>query len=207
MKLYYMKGSCALVPHIALEMIRTQETLDYQLMAMGREAIKSPEFLKLNPQGAVPLLQDGDFVLSQNIAIIQYLQDLFPKALLFGTGDLKAKAKVRQWLAFVNSDVHKVYGGLFNPAGFADDEQAQEQVKRSSVKKLLALYQIAESALEKSDYLTETFTIADAYLYVTLRWAKLLGIDLSALPRLSAFYERVEQQPAVQSALQQEGLK
>lgn len=200
MKLYTLKGACSLVPHIALIWAKA----DFELRQMGRNELKSPEFLTLNPQGSVPFLQDGDFGLSQNIAIIQYIHEQFPKALLFGSGDLKAQSKARQWLAFCNSDVHKAFGGMFNPAGFVQDESLHTQVRELSAQKILNLYQIAQSALSHQDYLTGEFTIADVYLYVTLRWAKLLQLDVQAF---EAFYQRVEQQHVVQSALQAEGLK
>lgn len=54
--LYYLKGACSLVPHVALEWAQAS----YRAQEVSRETLKTPEYLALNPQGAVPLLQDGD---------------------------------------------------------------------------------------------------------------------------------------------------
>ena len=64
MKLYYLKGACSLVPHVALAWIGKP----YEAIETSYELIKSPDYLALNPLGLVPLLVDDDFVLSQNIA-------------------------------------------------------------------------------------------------------------------------------------------
>ena len=59
----------------------------------------------MNPQGAVPLLVDGDLVLSQNVAILAYLDARFPEARLFGSDTIEGKARAWRWLAFLNADV------------------------------------------------------------------------------------------------------
>lgn len=89
MKLYYMPGACSMTPHTALEWIGQP----YEAQSVDRREIKSPEYLKLNPQGAVPLLVDGDLALSQNAAILAYLDARFPQVRLFGSDDLKGKAR------------------------------------------------------------------------------------------------------------------
>lgn len=66
MKLYGLPGACSFVPHVALEWLNIRENVVYEYEAATRELIKSPEFLAFNPRGAVPVLLDGDLVLSQN---------------------------------------------------------------------------------------------------------------------------------------------
>jgi glutathione S-transferase len=78
MKLYYFPGSCALADHIVLEWIGAP----YEAVKLDREGLKSPEFLALNPSGAVPVLVDGDFVLTQNVAILGYLAEQHPEGTL-----------------------------------------------------------------------------------------------------------------------------
>src|SRR4026209_145939 len=80
MKLYYFPGSCALADHVVLEWTGAP----YEAIKLDRAGTKSPEFLQLNPSGAVPVLVDGDFVLTQNVAILSYLAEQHPKARLFG---------------------------------------------------------------------------------------------------------------------------
>ncbi|MDH2925991.1 glutathione S-transferase N-terminal domain-containing protein [Lonepinella koalarum] len=66
LKLYYLQGACPLVPHVALHWTKA----DFEAVRLERGEQKSPAFLALNPQGTVPLLTDGDWTLSQNIAIL-----------------------------------------------------------------------------------------------------------------------------------------
>ena len=74
MKLYYFAGACSLADHIVLEWIGEP----YETVRMTLASVKSREYLALNPNGTVPLLVDGDFVLTQNVAILCYLADRHP---------------------------------------------------------------------------------------------------------------------------------
>src|SRR3546814_5235746 len=78
MKLYYSPGACSLADHIVLEWIGQP----YEAIRVSRADPKSPEFLRLNPPGAVPVLQDGDWVLTQNLALLNFLSSSFPQAWL-----------------------------------------------------------------------------------------------------------------------------
>ena len=202
LKLYYLPGACSIVPHVALEWARAE----YEGEAATRELIKSPEYLALNPQGAVPLLQDGSWTLSQNAAIIDYINDVYPEAKLFGTGDVKHIAKSRQWLAFVNADVHKAFVPLFSPARFIEGEAEQAQLRAVAAERIITLLAQPNDVLVQQDYLNGGLSIADVYLYVILRWAKGFSLDLSNLPALEGFYTRVESNTGVQSVLKQQGL-
>src|SRR5690606_28966645 len=75
-KLYYMPGACPLATHITLEWIGQP----YEIQAVPREDLKKPEFLALNPVGSVPVLTDGDLVLTQSVAILEYLAEKHPEA-------------------------------------------------------------------------------------------------------------------------------
>lgn len=197
MKLYVLAGACSMVPHTALEWAKTP----YELEIVDHKKIKSPEYLALNPQGAVPLLVDDDFILAQNIAILQYLHSTFPAAKIFGTGDLRQQAKVWQWLAFCNADLHKSFGPLFNPGAFLADQTAHQALVAGAREKIVNLLASPDKAVADGKYLTGELTIADVYLYVVLRWAKIKEIDVDRFAGLSAFFARVEEDPGVQAVL------
>ena len=99
--LHYFPGSCAFVPHVALEW----SGLPYRTQVETRESIKTPAYLNMNPMGQVPLLEDGGWTLTQNVAIIDYVNDLAPQAGIYTHGDTKQRAKARQWLVFANADL------------------------------------------------------------------------------------------------------
>lgn len=206
LKLYYLPGSCALVPHTALIWADTE----FEAIKMERDALKSPEYLAVNPNGNVPLLTDETWTLSQNVAIVEYVNALYPKVKIFGSGDTKSQAKARQWLAFANSDIHGKFGLVFGAARLLPhaDEGTQNAVKQAGMNAVLDLYAWADKTLASQDYLAgNEITIADVYVYVTVRWAKALGMDLSGLPNLQAHFERVGQNDGVQSALKAQGVE
>lgn len=203
MKLYYLKGACSLVPHIALEWVGKP----YVAIEASREEIKKPEYLALNPQGSVPLLIDGDFVLSQNIAILSYLDTLNPEAKLFGSKTAQDKAKAMKWLAFCNADLHKAFGPLFHLPDYAKgNEELTDNIRQAAAKQVLTLLTIANEHLSQHLYFGEQLSVADIYLYVELRWCKLLGLDYSPLVHLEPFYQRVSENPGVKAALAKQGL-
>ncbi|MCK3657970.1 glutathione S-transferase [Pasteurellaceae bacterium Pebbles2] len=203
MKLYYLKGACSLVPHIALEWIGKP----YQAEEASREFIKTPEYLALNPLGTVPLLVDGDFALPQNVAILNYLDELYPEAKLFGSKTVQDKAKAMQWLLFFNSDVHKAFVPFFRVPSYAQDNaELTEKIRQETAKKVLGLLEIAEDHLTRHQFFAEQISVADVYLYVELRWCNMLGLDYSHLRNLTAFYQRVDANAGVQATLKQQGL-
>ncbi|MDG6346799.1 glutathione S-transferase N-terminal domain-containing protein [Glaesserella parasuis] len=188
MKLYYLPGACSFVPHTALEWIGKP----YEAEAVNRDKIKSPEYLALNPQGAVPLLVDGDFALSQNIAILTYLDNLHPEAKLFGSNTAQDKAKAMRWLSFFNSDVHKALTA---------------EIRQNAADNVLRMLEIANDHLEHHAFFGERLCVTDVYLYTMLGWAKRVGLDVSHLTHFKSFIERVEVDKGVDAVRVQEGLK
>ncbi|OZI74918.1 glutathione S-transferase family protein [Bordetella genomosp. 12] len=203
MKLYYMPGACSLADHIVLEWIGKP----YETHMLSREALKEPAFLKINPLGAVPALVDGDLVLTQNTAILEYLAEAAPQAGLMGDGTAAGRAETRRWLGLINSDVHKTFSLVFGAQRYVEDEAAQNALRASAARQLRALFGIIDQRLGGRAYLTgDRPGIADAYLYVVLRWAHAKDIDLSGYEGLAAFFKRMEADPKVQAALKAEGL-
>lgn len=203
MKLYIMPGACSMVPHVALEWTKA----DYELEILDHDSVKSVEYLRINPQGSVPAIVDGDTVVTQNIAVQAYIDAKYPDANIFGSDSSPAKhAEIMQWLAFINSDVHKSFGPLFGPEGFVSDEAAQADLKEQAKKKIVGLLKYPNEQLGKQDYLTGTKTTADIYLYVILTWAKKMELDLSAYENLNAFISRIESDAGVTEVIRQEGI-
>lgn len=202
MKLYYSPGACSLADHIVLEWIGQP----YEAIKVGREARKMPEFLAINPAGAVPALEHDGWVLTQNAAILNYLADLHPQSGLGGDGSAKSRAEVNKWLAFANSDVHPAFHPMFGSTAYLEDAATIDKTKDAARAKVRMLFQRADAHLQGRDWLADTRSIADPYLYVTYRWARANGVDLGGLDNLAAFASRIEADPAVQKVLRDEGL-
>lgn len=203
MKLYYLPGACSLAAHIALKWAG----LPYDLHKLERDQLKSPEYLALNPLGAVPTIEEDGWVLTQNFAILEYLAEKAPHAGLLGDGSARARAEARRWLGFVNSDVHKTFSLLFGAQRYVAAEATQEELRASAAKMLRSLFGVVDAQLKNRPYLLgDKPCAADAYLFVVLRWAHAKAVDLAGLDALDAFFKRMQADPAVQAAMHEEGL-
>lgn len=202
MKLYSKPGACSTADHIALQW--TGQPYDVELV--DGQSMKAPAFLKINPNGAVPALVDGDFVLTQNAAIMGYIADSFPQAGLAGDGSAQQRAEANRWLAFVNSDVHPAFLPLFAPGKFIADEALFDDLRAAARKRLRGLFEQADRQLADKPWLAGFRSYADPYFYITLRWAQGVKVDLSGLDHLAAYTARLEADDGVQTVLKAEGL-
>ena len=202
MKLYTKPGACSTADHIALHWTGGP----FEVEVLDGKSLKGPEYLAINPAGAVPAVVDGDFVLTQNAAIMGYIADSFPDAGLAGDGSARQRAQAVRWLSFVNSDVHPAFTPLFAPGKFHPDQAEHATVQDAARTRLRGLYEAADRQLAGRDWLAGFRSVADPYFYVTLRWASRLGIDLSGLDNVNAFKSRMDADPGVRAALEAEGL-
>ena len=202
MKLYTSPGACSLADHIALQWTGAP----FEAQVVSREQRRQPDFLALNPDGAVPVLQNGDWVLTQNAAILNYIADKFPEAKLGGDGSPESRAEVNRWLAFVNSDLHPAFKPIFGSTSYLGDQAFIDKSHENARKQLRGLFERVDAQLAGKDWLTGSRSIADPYLFVVAQWAKKTGVDLSGLDNLAAFDKRMAADPGVQAAMRDEGL-
>lgn len=201
MKLYSFSGSCALAAHISL----LWSGQPFELKMLTRDELATPAIRALNPNSKVPILVDGDLVLTQNTAILNYIAESYPAANLVGTTPA-LRAQTNLWLGFINSDIHPAYIPLFGATAYLDNQQAIEQTKVHARTLLRKYYEQIDARLNGRDWLTGTRSIADAYLFITAVWAGLVGLDLKGLEHLAGFIARMRADPSVQKALKDQGL-
>lgn len=201
-KLYYSPGACSLADHIVLEWIGKP----YEAVRVSREERRAPAYLAINPAGAVPALEDDGWVLTQNAAILNYLADTHPEAGLGGDGTPRGRAEVNKWLAVSNSDIHPSFHPLFGATAWLHDPELVEKSKDVARTKLRGLFERMDAQLAGRDWLAGARSIADPYLFVVLRWAKAMDVDLSGLGNLERFFTAMLADPGVRRALEQEGL-
>ena len=202
MKLYTSPGACSLADHIALQWTGAP----FEAQVVSREQRRQPDFLALNPDGAVPVLQNGDWVLTQNAAILNYIADKFPEAKLGGDGSPESRAEVNRWLAFVNSDLHPAFKPIFGSTSYLGDQDLIEKSQDNARKQLRGMFERADAQLAGKDWLTGARSIVDPYLFVVTQWAKKTGVDLSDLDNLARFDAHMAADAGVQAALKAEGL-
>ncbi len=207
MKLYTKPGACSTADHIALQW--TGQPFEFEVM--DAKSMKETAYLAINPSGAVPAITDtaadgSQFVLTQNAAIMGYIADTYPDAKLGGDGSAQQRATAAKWLAFCNSDLHPAFSPLFGPGAFSEEAAHHDAIKAAARKRVRRNFETADTALEGQQWLAGFRSVADPYFYVTLRWADAMKIDVSDLPNVVAFKQRMEADAGVQAALKAEGL-
>ncbi|MEO8810244.1 MAG: glutathione transferase GstA [Rhodanobacter sp.] len=200
MKLYYMPGACSLSPHI----VALEAGIPLQLVKVDGKTKRTEhgeDFLQINPKGYVPALQlDSGELLTEGTAIVQYLADQKPESKLAPANGTLPRYHLQEFLGYINSELHKSYSPLFNPATSAEVRQERMEYLRKR-------YATLDGVLAKHDWLLgDHFTAADAYLFTVTNWASKVGLDLSEFKALTAFQQRAAARPKVQDAMQAEGL-
>jgi glutathione S-transferase len=200
MKLYYMPGACSLASHIALR----EAGMNFDTVRVDGKTKKTAngdDYLQVTAKGYVPaLLMDNGEVLTEGTAIMQYIADQKPAANLNAPVGSPARYRVAEWMGYINSEIHKGYGPLFNPAATPDQKQA-------AIEALGKKFTWIQGELGDKPYLLgEQFTIADGYLFTVLGWTSFIGVDLGKWPGLKAYHGRVAARPQVFAALKAEGL-
>jgi glutathione S-transferase len=198
MKLYFAPEACSLSPHIVLEELGLPFTL-VKVDTKTKKTSDGRDFLAVNPKGYVPVLElDNGERLTEGPAIVQYLADLKPGAKLAPANGTFERSRLQEWLNFISTEIHKSYSPMFNAA-------LPEAAKSIFKDKLIQRYAFVAATLDKQDYLLGArFTVADAYLFVVTRWARLFDIDVDQWPALARFMERVAARASALTALQTE---
>lgn len=204
MKLYYLPGACSLAIHIILEWIGEP----YEAEAVTRERTKSPEYLKLNPAGAVPALADGGRVYTQNSAIQKYLIEKYPRANLGPDPTPEGHYELNHWHGFLGGDLHPGFRPYFAPQRFHPDESAHQAIRAAAFANLQRLYGIADRHMNgRNHVIAGRRTVIDAYLFTFSSWvARAFPNRLGDFPHLNRFVANLLEDPGVARALADEGV-
>jgi len=203
MKLYYAAGTCSLAPHIvAREAGIPVDLIRVNIGSQPHRTEDGADYATVNPKGYVPALAlDDGQLLTEGVAIMQYLADLAPQSGLAPAAGTIARYRLQEWLTFVSSELHKMFSPwLFHPE---HGEQAQ-QVARDKILERFAL--LDRHLADRAYLLGAGFTAADAYAFAIIGWSRLKGIELSPFPALKAYMDRVAARPKVREAMRTEGL-
>ena len=168
--------------HIALEWIGRP----YEAVRVSREERKSPEYLAINPAGAVPAFEQDGWVLTQNAAILNYLADSFPDARLAATARRAAVPRsTGGWPWPTPTSIRRSIRCSARRA-YLEDPALIELSKQAARAKLRRLFERVDAQLAGRDWIAGIRSIADPYLFVVTRWAKAMEVDLSGLDNLHA---------------------
>jgi glutathione S-transferase len=203
LKLYFAPGTCALATHIALAEAGadyTAERIDFKTNQQ-----QSPEYLAINPKGRVPALVTDRGVLTENVAMLAYIAQTFPKAKLAPVDDPYAFAEVQAINSYLSSTVHVAHSHKGRGYRWATEESSFADMKKTLPKSMGAVFALLEQKMLKGPWMMgETYTICDPYLFTLTGWLEGDGVDIATLPKVADHFKRMKDRPAVQKALAEE---
>ncbi len=207
-QLHYYPGNANLAPHIVLEEIGAK--FDLVLVDRTLGVHRSPEYLKLNPNGQIPVLVDGDLVLYEAAAICLYLADKHPQAHLAPPLGTPERAHLYKWLMWNSNTLQPMLMHYFYAERMVEgDESAMAQVRRRAEVRCGAMLDLLDAQLAahgKPWLLGSDYSIADPYAFMLCRWTRHFARPARSLPQLGPYLQRMLERPAVQRVFASEKL-
>lgn len=209
MRLYWFPGNASLAPHMLLEEIGAP--FELERVDRANNAHKSPAYLKLNPNGQIPVLVDGDLVLYEAAAICMHLADTHPEAALAPSLRSLERAHWYQWLAWCTNTLQAMLMHYFYPERLVNegDAGAAAQVKAHAEQRVAAMLDILDAhfASHGGDWLLGArFSAVDPYAFMLCRWTRNMARPARSLPHVAPYLQRMLARPAVQRAFATEKL-
>ncbi|MDC0724348.1 glutathione transferase GstA [Phytobacter diazotrophicus] len=200
MKLFYKPGACSLASHIVLR--EAGKEFELARVDLAKKCLENgDDFLAINPKGQIPALAiNANTLLTEGVAIMQYVADSAPKSDLLPPVGFLSRYKTLEWLNFVATELHKGFTPLFRP----DTPEAFKPTARALLEKKL---EYVDAALADQQWINgENFSIADAYLFTVLRWAVAVKLNFPQAGNIANYMQRVASRPAVAAAMAAEGI-
>ena len=208
-KLFYYPSNASMAPHIVLE--ETGQPFELALVDRTQGAHKSAQYLRLNPNGLIPVLVDGDLVLYETAAICLHLADTHPASRLAPELGTPARAQFYKWLMWLTNTLQASLILYFYPERWVDADNAAgaRQVRAHAEEKIAALLDQLEAQLDSSGgpwLLGRQYTVLDPYALMLCRWTRGFARPAREWPALGAYLKRMLERPAVRRAIETEGL-
>jgi len=207
LQLHYFPGNASMAPHLLLEELGLP--FELKLVDRTQQAHKSAGYLKLNPNGLIPVLVDGELVLYETAAICLHLLDTHPQMSLAPAVGTTERAHFYKWLVWMTNSLQATLILYFYPERWADSAEGASQVRAHAETRVgLLLDQMeAELARHGGPYLLgETFSAVDLYALMLCRWTRGFARPARSLPQLGRYLQRLLARPAVQRVFEREGL-
>lgn len=207
MKLHYFPSNASMTPHMLLEELGVP--YERVLVDRTKNAHHAPEYLKLNPNGKIPVLVDGDLVLYETAAIVLHLVDTHPDAGLAPSVGTSERAIFYKWLMWLSNTLQAEMPLYFYSDRWADDAGGAAQVKRHAEAHIAGMIDQLEGELARHGgpwFLGERYSALDPYVLMLCRWTRGMTRPARTLPALGPYLQRMLARPAMQRAYANEGL-
>lgn len=194
-KLYYSPGACSMGVHVTLNECNQPVTLE-KIDTMAGQG-RTPEFLKINPRGQIPVLVDGDQVIREGAAILIHILEKHQSPLLPQSGP--ARDSALEWLMFANATLHPAYARMF----FLKRNNASEgPLADAATAAINNLWQEVEQRLSQSPYIAGAqMTVADILITVIANWSGNLPQPVAIGPNTKRLLKEISSRPSYQKAL------
>ena len=199
MKLYHAPQTRSIRPRWLLEEVGAP----YELarLDLTKDEHKSPEYLKLNPNGRVPTLVDGDLVLYESAGICQYLADRFADKKLAPPVGTPARGLYYQWIHYTMTELEPPLVALFIQTLQKPEAERLPTVIAEARTQLAAALDVVERALDGREFiLGKEFSAADVMLGSPLVWAQMMNMLDDKRPGINGYLARLGTRPALQRA-------
>jgi glutathione S-transferase len=155
---------------------------------------RRPEFLEINPAGKIPVLVDGDLVLSESVAIVLYLAEKYPsKGLL--PPDLNGRAQVNRWLLFAATELEQPLWRIARHTALYPEHQRLPGEVALARQEFKAMAAVLEAHMQERQFVVgDGLTVADLVMAYTLDWAGEVAL-LDGFPHLFAYVQRMYARP------------
>ncbi|MCP5283272.1 MAG: glutathione S-transferase N-terminal domain-containing protein [Burkholderiaceae bacterium] len=206
--LHYYPSNASLTPHLLLRELGVPFTL--QLVDRAQNAHKSPAYLKLNPNGLIPVLQDGELVLYETAAIVLHLVDAHPEAGLAPPVGMPERAEFYKWLVWLSGSLqammpHYFYSDRMVAPG---NTSGAAEVKAQAEARIAAMVDQIDQRLAVQPWMSGAqFGALDPYAFMLCRWTRGMQRPARTLPHVGPWLARMLERPAVQATLAAEGLQ
>lgn len=206
LKLFFAPGACSFVPHAMLELAGVPFEPVSVKLHKGEQ--RSAEYLAMNPRGQVPVLVDGDEVITQIVTILLHLDAQLPEAGILPAAGV-ARTRALATLTWMNNTVHPTFTHVFMPQKFTDDAAAQKAIQGFAVARYSELLaEIEAMAARAAPWMAgERPGALDAYALTLLRWGGYAGIDPTTCPKTWDLAQRFAALPAVARVVEREKLQ
>ncbi|WP_339949459.1 glutathione binding-like protein [uncultured Albimonas sp.] len=203
--LYSSPGACSLASHIALREAGAEFELRRVDFAAAEQ--RTPEYLAMNPKGRVPLLITDRGPLTETPAILAWIAQSFPEAGL-APADPWEFARMQSVAAYLCATLHVNHAHGRRAGRWADQESSHADMVAKVPETVGESFRHLEEEVFQGPFVMgDGHTVADAYLYTVSRWLETDRIDPARFPKVHAHRTRMQARPAVQAALEAEGLK
>jgi glutathione S-transferase len=200
--LYYAPGACSMAAHIVLE--ESGEKYEPRKVDLAGGEQRTDAYLKINPQGRVPVLklEDGEH-LAENTAILPYLGKRFG----LWPSDPKAEAKALSAIGFFAASVHPAHAHVGRPERYTADTSAFPGIKEAGLKTFHGYLKQIDGRLAGREWLGDKYSVVDPYALVFYTWGVRRELPMAELKNYTAFKDRMMARPAARRALEDEKIK